>query len=169
MVSKWNKTSVMIFLYQKTPRRLGVQVRRAKRRPQGWRARPGSRAAPRPYGPLVDPLTQIFLLYILLYPKKIQESHETTFPLPQPSVPVISHLGAFSGAPPEGASIMDGFYINTIASPMKREQFNTDLRVHSQQLDGFFSLFDIQYNVLLDVLGVLSDVIFFCDVFVEIR
>ena len=32
-----------------------------------------------------------------------------------------SHLGAFSGAPPEGASITEGFYINTIASPMMSE------------------------------------------------
>ena len=31
------------------------------------------------------------------------------------------------------------------------------------------SLFDSKYHVLLDVLGDLSDVIFFCDVFVEIR
>ena len=28
-----------------------------------------------------------------------------------------------------------------------------------------FSLFDSQYNVLLDVLGDLSDIIFFCGVF----
>ena len=37
------------------------------------------------------------------------------------SVPTRSHLGACSGAPPEGASITEGFYINTIASPMKCE------------------------------------------------
>ena len=60
-------------------------------------------------------------IYILLYPRSIRESHETTFPLLQPSVPVRSHLGAFSGDLPEGESIMEGFYINTIASPMKRE------------------------------------------------
>ena len=36
-------------------------------------------------------------------------------------VPKRSHLGAFSGAPPEGASITEGFYINTIASPMMCE------------------------------------------------
>ena len=54
--------------------------------------------------------------------------HQTTryraknlIPTPQPSVPVRSHLGAFSGAPPEGALIMEGFYINTIASPMMCE------------------------------------------------
>ena len=42
-------------------------------------------------------------------------------PPPQPSVPMRSHLGAFSGAPSEGALITDGFYINTIASPMMCE------------------------------------------------
>ena len=35
--------------------------------------------------------------------------------------PMRSHLGAFSGIMPEGDSIMEGFYINTNASPMKRE------------------------------------------------
>ena len=59
--------------------------------------------------------------YIPIYPENIQEHHETLFPPPQPSVPVRSHLGAFSGAPPEGESIMEGFYINTIASPMMCE------------------------------------------------
>ena len=62
---------------------------------------------------------------------------------------------------------MEGLYTNLAALPMKREQFTIDLRVHSQQLDDFFSLFDLQYNVLLDVLGYLFDVIFFCGVFVE--
>ena len=70
-------------------------------------------------------------------------------------------LGAFSGAPPEGESITEGFYINTIASPMKCEQFTIDLRVHSYQLDGFLSLFGSQYKVLHDSLGDLFDVILF--------
>ena len=51
-------------------------------------------------------------------PENIREHHETLFPPLQPSVPVRSHLGAFFGAPPEGESITEGFYINTIASPM---------------------------------------------------
>ena len=51
----------------------------------------------------------------------MQGSHETYFPPLQPSVPVKSHLGAFSGAPLEGESITEGFYINTIASPMMCE------------------------------------------------
>ena len=54
-------------------------------------------------------------------PPNIQEHHENLIPPPQPSVPERSHLGAFSGAPPEGASITEGFYINTIASPMMCE------------------------------------------------
>ena len=60
-------------------------------------------------------------IYILLYPENIQESHETTFPPPQPSVPMRSHLGAFFGVLPGGDSITEGFYIKTIASLMKRE------------------------------------------------
>ena len=51
--------------------------------------------------------------------------------------------------------------MNTIASPMKREYFTADLRVHSYYLDGFFSLFGSQYRVLLDSLRDLFDVILF--------
>ena len=71
-------------------------------------------------GPLGRPPTHFFLLYIPTYPETIQEHHETLFPQPQ-SVPESSHLGAFSGAPPEGPSITEGFYINTIPSPMMCE------------------------------------------------
>ena len=121
----------------------------------------GGRRAPRPRGPLMAPPTYFFRLYILIYPENIQEHHKTLFPPPQPSAPVRSHLGAFSGAPPEVESITEGFYINTIASLMMCEQFTTDLRVHSYQLDGFFSLFGSQYKVLLDLLGDLFDVTLF--------
>ena len=79
-------------------------------------------------------LTYLFVLYIHIYSRTLRESHKNTFPPPQPSVPVRSHLGA------QGDSITEGFYINSIALLMKHEQFTTDLRVHSQQLDGFFSL-----------------------------
>ena len=81
---------------------------------------PPGRALP-PRGPLVAQSTYFFLLYMFTYPENIQEHHETLFPPPQPYVPKRSHLGAFSGAPPEGASITEGFYINTIASPMMCE------------------------------------------------
>ena len=78
-----------LLLEQMQSRRLGVEVRDATRQPRGRRARP------HPRGPLVAPMTYFFCLYILLYPKNIQGSHETTFPPLQPSVPVISHLGPF--------------------------------------------------------------------------
>ena len=77
--------------------------------------------APHPRGPLVAPPTYFFRLHILLYPKNIRGSHETTFPPPQPTVPVRSHLGAFFGDLPEGELITEGFFINTIASSMKHE------------------------------------------------
>ena len=86
----------------------------------------GGRAYPpghslHPRGPLVAPPTYFFLLYIPTYPQTTIYGAKTLFPPPQPSVPVRSHLGAFSGAPPEGALIMEGFYINAIASPMMCE------------------------------------------------
>ena len=109
------------FLEQTQSTRLGVDIKEATRRPRGRRARPGGRRAPHPRGPLVALPTYFFRLYILLYPETIGESHETHFPPPQPSVPIRSYFGAFSGAPPEGDSITEGFYINTIASPMMCE------------------------------------------------
>ena len=84
------------------------------------RAYPPECALP-PSGPLVAPPTYFFLLYIPMYPQNIISDHENLIPPPQPSVPKRSHLGAFSGAPPEGESITEGFYINTIASPMMCE------------------------------------------------
>ena len=90
------------FLEQTQSMRLGVDIKEATRWPRGRRARPGGRRAPHPHGPLVAPPTYFFRLYILLYPENIQQHHETLFPLPQPSVHVRSHLGAFSGAPLEG-------------------------------------------------------------------
>ena len=81
----------------------------------------GARCVPHPHGPLECQPTYFFLLYISTYPENIQEHHEKLFPPPQPSVPKRTHLGAFSGAPPEGVPIMEGFYINTIASPMMCE------------------------------------------------
>ena len=109
------------FLEQTQSRRLGVEVKEATRQPRGRAACLGGQACPHPHGPLAAPPTYFFRLYILLYPENIQGSHENTSPPPQPSVPLRSHLGAFSGAPPEGESITEGFYINTIASPMMCE------------------------------------------------
>ena len=59
--------------------------------------------------------------YIFIYPENIQEHHETLFSPPQPSVPKRSHLGAFSRAPPEGESIMEGLSINSMAPLMMCE------------------------------------------------
>ena len=74
-----------------------------------------------PRGPPIAPPTYSFLLYIPTYPQTTRYGAKNLIPPPQPSVPVRSHLGAFSGAPPEGALITEGFYINTIASPMMFE------------------------------------------------
>ena len=79
------------------------------------------RRALHPHGAHVAPPTYFFLLYIPTYPQTTRYGAKNLIPPPQPSVPVRSHLGAFFGAPPEGASITEGFYINTIASPMKCE------------------------------------------------
>ena len=86
----------------------------------GGRAYPPRRAL-HPRGPHVAPPTYSFLLYIPTYPQTTRYRAKNLIPPLQPSVPVRSHLGAFSGAPPEGASIKEGFYINTIASPMMCE------------------------------------------------
>ena len=51
----------------------------------------------------------------------IRYGAKNLIPPPQPFVPTRSHLGACSEAPLEGASITEGFYINTIASPMMCE------------------------------------------------
>ena len=78
-------------------------------------------AHPLPCGPPVAPPTYSFLLYIPTYPQTIKYRAKNLFPPPQLSVSTRSHLGAYSGAPSEGASTTEGFYINTIAPPMKCE------------------------------------------------
>ena len=114
--------------------------------------------------------TDVLLPPIYIHvPPNIQEHHENLIPPPQPSVPERSHLGVFSGAPPEEALITEGLYINSMASPEMCEQFTSDLRVHSYQIDGFLSLFGSQYNVLPLSCGDLFDVNSFCGVVVEIR
>ena len=78
-------------------------------------------ARPLPRGPPDAPPTYSFLLYIPTYPRTIRTGAKNLIPPPQPSVSTRSHLGACSGAPPKGASTTEGFYINTIAPPMKCE------------------------------------------------
>ena len=87
---------------------------------QGGAPTPPRRAL-HPRGAHVAPPTYFFLLYIPTYPQTIRYGAKNLFPPPQPSVPVRSHLGAFSGVLPQGALITEGFYINTIASPMMCE------------------------------------------------
>ena len=81
----------------------------------------GGRRAQYIRGPLVAPLTDFLRLYMSTYPKNIQEHHEKLFPPPQPSVSARSHVGAFTGAPPEGESTMEGLYIISKAPPMSCE------------------------------------------------
>ena len=73
---------------------------------------PWARPLPRehPGGPPMYPLHP----YIPTYPQTTRYGAKNIIPLPQPFVPMRSHLGAFSGALPEGASITEGFYIYTI-------------------------------------------------------
>ena len=156
------KPSGEIFLEQTQSKGLGLDVKQQRRRPRGCPTRPKWVGTP---SILVGPSSinrPTSSSYI--YPRTLKTSRSTMknlIPPLQPSVSARSHLGAFVSAPPEGESTIEGFYINTIASSMSCEQFPTDLRVHSYQLDGFFSLFESQYNVLLDFLGDLFDVTLF--------
>ena len=77
--------------------------------------------APLPRGPLGAPPTYFFLLYIPTYPQMNRDRAKNLIPPPQLSVSTRSHLGACFGAPPEGASITEGFYIISQASPVKCE------------------------------------------------
>src|SRR4051812_13324693 len=114
------KPSGMGFSHQIRSRRLGPSVKKATRRSRGWRA-PHPRARPLPRGPLEAPRTYSFLLYIHTYPQTIRYGAKNLIPPSQLSVSTRSHLGACSGAPPEGESITEGFYLIIIASLMKCE------------------------------------------------
>ena len=107
------------FLTECDPGDLDPTPRNKRGGHEGGGCPPGRALHPR--GPLVAPPTYFFLLYISTYPPNIQEHHENLIPPPQPSVPKRSHLGAFSGAPPEGALITEGLYINSMASPVMCE------------------------------------------------
>ena len=115
------KPSGTRFSQRPRPGRLGPYVKKEKRRPRGRGVPSYPRRALHPRGPPIAPPTHFFLLYILTYPQTIRYGAKNLIPPSQPSVPTRSHLGACSGAPPEGASITEGFYINTIASPMMCE------------------------------------------------
>ena len=115
------KPSGTWFSEQTWSRGLGPYVKKATRRARGRGcAYPPGRAL-HPHGAHVAPPTYFFLLYIPTYPQTTRYGAKNLIPPLQPSVPVRSHLGAFSGVLPEGALITEGFYINTIASPMMCE------------------------------------------------
>ena len=119
--SKRNETfGSMIFWNKRDPEDLECKPRSSRGGHKGGGRVPLG-APPLPHGPSVAPPTYSFLLYIPTYPQTIRYGAKNLIQPPQPSVPTRSHLGACSGAPPEGASITEGFYINTIAPPMKCE------------------------------------------------
>ena len=66
--------------------------------------------------PLLHWRTSSSYIYPRTPPQNIQEHHENLIPPSQPSVLERSHLGAFFGAPPEGALFTEGLYINSVAS-----------------------------------------------------
>ena len=118
--SKWNETFGIVILQPNVIQEtwtLLQAVPEAVTRVEG--APPGR--APLPRGPLGAPPTYSFLLYIPTYPRTIRTGAKNLIPPPQPYVSTRSHLGACSGALPDGASTMEGFYIITIAPPMKCE------------------------------------------------
>ena len=119
--SKRNETSGKVIFGTEAIQGTWSGCKEASRRPRGRGARLPPGRALHPRGPFVAPPTYFFLLYIPTYPENIRGGSKTLFPPPQPSEPVRFHHGAFSGAPLKGALITEGFYINTIASPMMCE------------------------------------------------
>src|SRR3990170_7303038 len=105
---KWSpngmKPSGELFLERKQSRRLGVDVREASRKPRGREARPTPWARPHPRGPLVAPLTNLFRLYMSIYPKNIGEQNRSGVPPPQASVATKNQSRPCSGTLPEGGS-----------------------------------------------------------------
>ena len=64
-----------------------------------------------PCGPPIAPPTYSLLLYITTHPPPIRIGAKTLIPPPQFSVSTRSHLGAYSGAPPEGALLPLDHYV----------------------------------------------------------
>ena len=118
--SKWNETfGNMIFSSDKTQETWTLRQERKEAATRVEGAPLGR--APCLVGPSeLHRRTPSSYIY-LCTPKRTEQEQKNLIPPPQLSVSTRSHLGACSGAPPEGASIMEGFYINTIASPMKCE------------------------------------------------
>ena len=120
--SKRNETFGTWFSERTWSRGLGPYVKTSTRKARGrGRAYPPPRRALHPRGPPVAPPTYSFLLYIPTNHQTTRDGAKNLIPPSQLSVSTRSHLGACSKAPPEGASITEGFYINTVASPMMCE------------------------------------------------
>ena len=102
------KPSGELFFERKQSRRLGVDFREASRKPRGRRAHPTPCMRPHPRGTLVAPLTDLFRLYIAIYPKNIGEQNRSGVPPPQASVATKNQSGPCSGTLPEGGSITGG-------------------------------------------------------------
>ena len=119
--SKWNETFARTFLGTNAIQETWSGSQRCNKAATRQEGAPGGIGAP---PTLVGP-TELHrhtsFAYIYSYTLKATGEHETTFPPPQPFVPVRSHLQAFSSDPSEGDSVTEGFYINTIASPMMCE------------------------------------------------
>ena len=96
------KPSGELFLEQTQSRRLGVDVKKETRKPQGREARP------HPRGPLMAPLADFFHLYISIYPKNIGEDKRSGVPPPQAPVATKNQSGPYSGTLPEGESLTGG-------------------------------------------------------------
>ena len=134
------KPSRELFLERKQSRRLGVDVREASRWPRGREACPTHLGAPPPsWAPCCSTDVLLPPIYTYVPPNYQIRSQKPNSTAAAFCTREILSWGLFRSST-GGASITEGFYINTIASPMMCEQFTTDLRVHSYQLDGFFSL-----------------------------
>ena len=105
--SKWNETFGIVIFQPNVTQETWTLLQGVKEEVM----RVGARPLPR--GPLEAPPTYFFLLYISTYPRTIGDKAKNLIPPPQPSVSTRSHLGACSGAPAEGASITEGFYISS--------------------------------------------------------
>ena len=101
------KPSATCFFGRISPRRLGVHVRRASRRP-GDRRVPPYWARPLSRGPLEHLPTDFFRLYKPTYPKTIEYQDRSGVPPPQASVATKNLSGARSGTLPEGEPIIGG-------------------------------------------------------------
>ena len=64
--------------------------------------------APHPCGPLVDPLTDFFRLFISIYPKNIGEQNRSGVPPPQASVATKNQSGPCSDTLLEGGTLAGG-------------------------------------------------------------